>query len=271
MPKRRRYEWTEKKIERYIKAGRGSGTGKAYKPWLTTHDLASIGRSQRILGITTGRIHYVFSDIERRVLYVYDFSDRVADIREQFSLSREQTIRIAQQAGIRHPRDFKNKIPIVMTTDFLIKVIVDDKYRYIARAVKQSSELRKKRTIEKLTIERLYWESNAVDWGIITEKEIPRALSDNIEWVHPYYDIEYVTEPQEGFHTQAIDKILSHFPTEKDTALNYFSQELDDKYLWPQGTCLKLMRHLLARKILIMDFGSRLAVHAPVHTMKRKA
>ncbi|WP_375495497.1 hypothetical protein [uncultured Nostoc sp.] len=32
---RGRQEWTQAKFERYIKEGRGQGSGEKYKPWIT--------------------------------------------------------------------------------------------------------------------------------------------------------------------------------------------------------------------------------------------
>lgn len=43
MPKRQT-GWTEAKISRYIKEGRGQGELALYKPWLTIQDVPSSGR-----------------------------------------------------------------------------------------------------------------------------------------------------------------------------------------------------------------------------------
>lgn len=42
MPKRQT-GWTEAKISRYIKEGRGQGELASYKPWLTIQDVPSHG------------------------------------------------------------------------------------------------------------------------------------------------------------------------------------------------------------------------------------
>lgn len=63
----------------------------------------------------------MFSDLERNYFYYLDFADNVVDIREQFPLLPiNETIIIAKELGIEHPRDPVTKEPIVMTTDFLI-------------------------------------------------------------------------------------------------------------------------------------------------------
>ncbi len=52
--------------------------------------------------------------------------------------------------------------------------------KYIARTVKSSKELEDKRVIEKFEIEREYWKRKNIDWGIVTEKDIPAEMADNI-------------------------------------------------------------------------------------------
>ncbi|WP_279538838.1 TnsA endonuclease N-terminal domain-containing protein [Paenibacillus agricola] len=40
------------------------------------------------------------------------------------------------------------------------------------------------RTIAKFEIERVYWETRHIDWGIITDHDLPDTFVRNIEWVH---------------------------------------------------------------------------------------
>ncbi|WP_245233256.1 hypothetical protein [Paenibacillus maysiensis] len=42
--------WTEDKIAKYLKEGKGQGEGKHYKPWLSIQDVPSSGRSHRSRG-----------------------------------------------------------------------------------------------------------------------------------------------------------------------------------------------------------------------------
>jgi 3D (Asp-Asp-Asp) domain-containing protein len=76
-------------------------------------------------------------------------------------------------------------IPYVLCTSFLITLL--DTYgnkKYAARSTKAASELEKKLTLEKLELERRYWEQKSVSWAIVTQKDIPMAKVKNIEWVH---------------------------------------------------------------------------------------
>jgi len=110
-------------IEKWIKEGRGTGSGKDYKPWLNIQDVSSLGRSSRLKGIKTGRQHEFLSDLERNYFHITEFSDYVIDIKEQFPLlPQEETLLIAEELGITHPKNPKTGEPIVITTDFLLIV-----------------------------------------------------------------------------------------------------------------------------------------------------
>ncbi len=55
--------------------------------------------------------------------YALDWAPSVVDIREQFPLLPiEDTLRIAERLGYRHPRHPQTRRPIVMTTDFLVTI-----------------------------------------------------------------------------------------------------------------------------------------------------
>jgi len=159
---KRKREITDSKIDRFIKEGRGQGTGSDYLPWLRVQDVPSTGRSTRGVGWTTGRQHTFLSDLERDYFYALDFADEVTDIREQYPLlPLEETKLIAEKLSVEHPKDPKTGVDIVMTTDFVITY----KDKEFARTVKPSKELENDRILEKFEIERIYWESHQVDWG----------------------------------------------------------------------------------------------------------
>lgn|SRR5699024_7746808 len=103
---------------KWIKQGRGAGSGKDYLPWLTVRDLPSSGRSHRIWGFQTQRTHHLLSDLELAAFFLFDWSPFATDIREQYPLRLEDTLDLAEQAGIRHP-EFQGQVQI-MSSDFLI-------------------------------------------------------------------------------------------------------------------------------------------------------
>src|SRR5260370_42609278 len=159
---------TKKVKEKRKKEGRGVGTGKDYKPELRIQDVSSIGLASRVRGWTTDRIHHLLSKLELMVFFTFDWPTTVTDIREQFPLDLEETKAIADQLGIRHPRDPKTKELVVMTTDFVVTVRNGIHESIHAYTVKYVAKLASRRVMEKLQIEPIYCTRRCVSWRIVT-------------------------------------------------------------------------------------------------------
>ena len=153
--------------------------GKAYKPFILIQDVPSLGRSSRLRGIKTGRQHEFLSDLERNYFMILEFSDFVLDIREQFQLELKETLLIAEDLGIKHPTHPVTKEPITMTSDFCITQKKGETTEDIIRTTKYKQDLIDRRVIEKFQIEKTYWQSKGIHWGIVTEDEVDRIYSQN--------------------------------------------------------------------------------------------
>jgi hypothetical protein len=101
----------------------------------------------------------------------------------------EDTLLIAEELGIEHPKHHESGEYIVMTTDFLITIKAANKHAEVARTTKCKDDLLDKSVLEKFEIERLYWEKRNTNWGIVTEAEINKDIANNISFVHGYYNI----------------------------------------------------------------------------------
>ena len=186
-------ELLEPKIRKRFKEGRGSGTGKSYKPFLEVRDVPSKGRVHRRPAITHGRIVHLLSDLELAAFLLCDWSPSVGDIREQFPLDIQKTLEIAERIGIKHPQ-YKG-VNQVMTTDLVIDLEISGEIVTQAISVKYADDLEDKRTIEKQELERRYWESLGVPWFIFTDHEVPRTFVQNIKWLIPHihsFDLDEV-------------------------------------------------------------------------------
>lgn len=87
-----------------------------------------------------------------------------------------------------------------MTTDFyVIFKNIKSVTSQLALQAKYSSHLDDNRTIEKLELKRRYWEQKNVDFKIITEKDIPRAVTDNIKWLYPSKNTYLITIEENDF------------------------------------------------------------------------
>lgn len=266
MAKRKR-ENTPEKIEKKLNEGFGQGIGKEYRPWLTIQEVPSEGRVTRILGVKIDRQHELMSDLERKYFYIAEFADCIKDIREQFPLlPQEQTIAIAEELGIKHPADPKTGENIVMTTDFLLTIEKDGQLIQIVRTVKYVNELEDLRTIEKLEIERRYWKTKGIDWGIATEKDIDEAFAWNIHITRPFYNLEGL----DGFENMTlpyIDKLRTAFIHEvigRKISVRETSDLFDERMMLKPGTSIALFKHLIIRKLIKVDMLKRLNIDMPM-------
>ncbi|PNP97036.1 TnsA endonuclease N-terminal domain-containing protein [Moraxella sp. RCAD0137] len=96
-----------------------------YQPFVKVQDISSFGRSHRVFGHKSGRTHHLLSDLELSIFLLFEWNANVVSIDEQFALNLEETIALATEANIRHPRiRGENK---VMTSDFYITLNAKNK------------------------------------------------------------------------------------------------------------------------------------------------
>jgi hypothetical protein len=263
----KKYEWTEAKFKKYLKEGRGSGNGRDYLPWLKTYNVPSYGKRARDPGWKTGRLHHVMSDHETNYLYLLEWSDLVIDIREQYPLLElEAAQAIASDMGVEYPTDNDSKFPIVLTTDFMITVRDGERTFDIARTIKPSEELDKTRVIEKFEIERRYWAAKGIDWGIVTEKEIPIVLSNNIKYLHPAYYLEPTAETSLPQLLLIADLLKDRLKLSKKSIVETTSN-FDTELQLVSGTCLKVFLHLVARKEILLDMNQKINLTKSAQTI----
>lgn len=255
---------TLKSLERKIAEGRGQGFGRDYKPWLLIHEVPSKGLANRILGWKTERIHHLMSLMERDYFFLLEWADEVLDIREQYPLLPiEETLMIADYLGVKHPTNPKTKERTIMTSDFLLTFKNSLGETLGARAVKPSEELNKKRTIEKLKIEEIYWMRRKIPWKIVTEKEISTIKARNILWLHPRHTSESlpVSEAMIPVIGNALAKKIIRNPLQ---ALSIYTREVDTQLQIPKGSSLAVVRYLLASKQWYVDMSVRLNPDRPL-------
>ncbi|WP_442808925.1 TnsA endonuclease N-terminal domain-containing protein [Trinickia soli] len=258
---KRRYSIDEKKRNRYIKEGRGQGAGATYKPWLTVQDVPSDGRAHRPFGWTTKRVHHLLSDIEYRHFLLLDWADEVTDIREQFPLDFERTLAIAEEAGIPHPSEPGTTEMQVMTTDFLCVLGSGLARRLVAWAIKPAEKLNDPRVVEKLEIERRYWEAQGdVEWYISTERQLDMDRVEALDWMHGCWDLTGVHEPRHGFLDDAKFRFASAVKSNayRSLPLSTACTHLDAESNCMDGTHLMVARHLLARRVVTTSVQKKL-------------
>lgn len=256
MGRSNKYQWTEEKLERYLKEGRGQGEGKDYKPWLTVRDISSRGRSSRLAGWKTGRDHHFLSDHETRLFYLFEWSDEIVDIREQFPLlKRDLAMEIADEMGWSYPRDSETNVPYVLTTDFMLTVKRNGRLINVARTFKEAKELDTDSVAARLELERRYFLVEGIDWDVLTEKGYSKLLAENVKWIHSNYQLESPSGMSvKDF--QSLAKILKLRLHETEFSINQITTALDLEHHLEEGSFLYIFKHLVARKEIVMDMLS---------------
>jgi hypothetical protein len=247
---------TAEQIEERLNQGYGTGEVAAYKPWLGSGDVPSIGSTTELPGRKTGRHHVVFSNIERDTLLTAQWLDEVIDLREQFPLwPLAETMAIADELKVNHPAA-PDGTPFLVTTD-LVLTMRDSTQPLQPIAVKPARQLEEVRTLEKLEIEMLYWERRGCKWQIVTDLALPESLIQNLHWIDEYYDItpESLDPDEVGFLVTCLfDELAKGAPV----PLRRVCRATDDRLGYEPGTALTIVRHALARKFWQVPLHERL-------------
>ncbi|MTI67147.1 MAG: heteromeric transposase endonuclease subunit TnsA [Firmicutes bacterium] len=252
---KRQQKWNEKKLEKFIKEGRGQGEGKDYKPWLTVQDFPSMGIATRVMGKTTERMHHFFSNTQLKYFYLLEWEDSVVDIREHFPLLNiEESLDDIFDLNLNKFVDKDSEVPYILSTTFLITILDSQgNKKYAARSIKYSSELKKKITLEKLEIERRYWrEVKGIDWGIVTNKEISNIRAKNIEWLHPIM----LNNEKNGLGKNELEDLsqgLLYRLKDSEMSINKVVLQYEKDYELDKGIGILLLKYLLANKTVSVD------------------
>jgi hypothetical protein len=255
-------DWTEAKLKRFLAEGRGQGKNELYRPWLMVSDLPSRGRSTRIFSRIANRVVHLLTDSQLRYFYLLEWNHdgNLIDINEQYPLlDMESIIDQLDEPLVNRLKDRNTNLPHIMITTFLVTAINKQGKEYqFARTIKDTGELEKKATIERLELQRLFWKSRNIDFGIVTPNEISIQRSKNIEWVLPALNIEdYGLKETEMTHYA--DELLDGISS-TDNPLNSVLTSFDRHMKVEVGTGLLVFRYLIAsRRIQInMDMEIKL-------------
>lgn len=245
--------------------------GADYVPALRVHDVPSAGQASRLA--YGGRTVHLLSALERCAFRTFQWQPEVFGIEEQYGLDLERTLSIAEEIGVKHPTVRGKSEPVVMTTDLVVYYRVEDGERRIARSIKPSEELehglahddrmRQKisRTIEKLEIERRYWEELGVGWAVLTENELPTTRTMTIEHL---LDFELDGERPHGFWQDAADRIREALIGGDGARVSDLQRELHAAGLVDVADFTSCFRHLCASRQLEFDLDCRFSLDRPV-------
>lgn len=158
----------------------GTGHGANYIPYITTSEFNSQGTTSVVKDWKTGRRVHCMSQGEALWYYILRWDDNNIDIREQFPLDNELTVKIAYENGFKHPQSETH----IMTTDFLVTEADGTLHAYSVKPDRNLSE----RTLQLLCIEKIYWITKGCKFDILFKSDVNRVLANNIRLVTEFYD-----------------------------------------------------------------------------------
>lgn len=253
--------WTYKKMKNNLKEGRGMGQLAAYVPWIKVYDFPSKGMIIRAHGNKTDRIHHLLSNVEYAYFLLLDSEPSVIDIREQFPLfDLELAIHIANELGVKYPTDSTTNTPHILTTDFMITIKDSDNNLIdMARTIKLTNELSKRRVCEKFEIERLYWKNKNVDWKIVTEKSFSVTLTNNLTMLFNAYSVL-----ESLFDEPRLQELLQQLYI---TLLNSINRLRDELHRFDRlnnleiGTAISLFYYLVLQRLVHIDVFEKIDLY----------
>jgi hypothetical protein len=241
-----------------LSEGRGYGEGRDYIPWSKVHELGK-GKSVRLFGRKSGRIHTFHSQLELYVFLNLEWDDSVIDIREQYPLfPLIETINIAKELSIRYPtyyeKYYKTIEDSIRTIDFMITKEVNGIKTDVARTVKYSSDVYKERVKQKFLIEKEYFRRRNINWGIITEKSIDIQKALNLYALYDWYTWnEYRQIPKDILNNMIYDfkfSLMQNNVSAMDVARN-----IESIYKLQENEGLDFLKYMLMNKIITTDLS----------------
>ncbi|HEX6749196.1 MAG TPA: TnsA endonuclease N-terminal domain-containing protein [Longimicrobium sp.] len=237
--------------------------GADYRPALTVRSFGSRGKSIRIAGHTTGRVHHFFSMVEESAFLLYDWLPDVSDIREQYALELDVTQAIAFELGIAHITDRKSGKPHPVTTDLVLSRRVGSGEVTQVRSCKRSGDLGGSRTLQKLEIERQYWLRRGIEWKLVTERDLPDPLIRNLRWLHPFVQPSSVGIASEHL-AYLIKNLHRRIQDQREKSLAYICTECDRSLGTEPGGHLALARHAVASRQWRVDLHAEIDPSRPL-------
>lgn len=246
--------------------------GDAYEPHIRAQDLVR-GRGKKSRPKYQGREMHLLSDLEVRACVHFQWELSVVGIEEQYYLEVEDTVRIAEEAGARHPMEIGTDQPFEMTTDLVIYYRTDRGERRLARAIKYSKDVElglaetdaERRhvagVLEKLEIERRYWAERDVHWAVLTERELSEERQRNIEYL---LKSELDRARPDGFWQEAADRVCAALVAGDGARVVDLQRELDADGVLGEADFTETVRHLCATRQLAFDMEKRFSLLRPV-------
>ena len=223
------------------KKGLCSGELSKYIPWISIRSFHSYTPRHRVFNAKLNRIIHLMSQGELMYFHLFDWDDQIRDIKEQYALE------------IKHPGYTSGGQ--VMTSDFLLTFINNDgSEQKMAVQVKESDNL-DKRTLEKIELERVYWESKGITFKLCFSSEINRTFAQNLQHLYMHRQ-KSVREEDLDVLYKILSQVIRDVP---EASFSFISDEIQLPV--PSGVSYSLteaIKLLCAKKLLKFPVETRL-------------
>ena len=269
---RYKYALTEKRIEQWIKEGRGQGIGENYNPWIEVQNFPSKGNVYRVNGVgVPDRVRHLFSQLEYHWYLIFELDSSIVDIREQFPLlPRGNTIELAKSLQIPHPA-IKGQ-NMVITSDFRITTRQKDgSHKDTIYSIKYEKDLKDNRVREKMKLEKAFWKKRGINFFMNTDTLLKEmgARVDNALLLRGYHTIQD--------RLQISDKQLWDLSTFLTEQLEFRTDppkpildKADRLFGLLSGSSLTVFYYLIARRVWLVDKSKPINIHYPFTLKKHR-
>lgn len=134
--------------------------------------------------------------------------------------------------------------------------------------MKPSKFLIDKRVKEKLEIERFYWLERGIEWRIVTEKDIPMALVQNLQWLYSTRNWFNDKAPYHPDIIMPVERILLERLNDSISPLSITALNVDQKLRYKPGTTLEIFRYLIAMGFWKVDMLNPINTAKPIRVTK---
>lgn len=222
---------------------------------------SSLGRATRIYSYKTQSIHHLMSDNQLRTFLLLEWSDKIMDIKTNIILDDLEIYLDEEIENLRLDifKDKESGKTYDLYTNFLVTVDKGVNKENIAISVKNSSNLSKKNTIEKLEIERRYWSKRDTKFYIVTDKELNRQEVNNINWCR-----EALIDKSILNKDYLSEELLVFIQKYRNELLNEILDLFDEINNLKLGTSLFIFRYLIAIKKIKVNMKEKININKEI-------
>ncbi|MBZ2163329.1 TnsA endonuclease N-terminal domain-containing protein [Alteromonas stellipolaris] len=256
-----------------------------YKPWISIKGASVCSVGSKTENKKSDYAHETMSSLESKFVRYLKFLPNVIDIRTQFPLFPiQETLKIAADLNVKHPsfmptgnikEEHQVKHANVMTTDKIVEYADGNGERQRSPiALKElrenglysSKETKHQNIVNKLEIERVYWEKNNRTHRIITQNKPYFGLDfvKNLKRAERYIDLDITPTLKAD-----IKKLLLEFvPKARSYTLGVIEDEVAQRTDQKVSLIHTCVLHLIWHQELLWDLDREIAIHKRIPLKK---